>query len=129
MAGTFLIKEQLYAPDYNYFRTTPLAVSFTSLNNSFALLPNYTATVSDWVEGHLHLTSDYLLLKRIGFLQRLPLKESVQLNFLYDNAIRNAYSELGYSVGLSEILRVGVYASFSGFDFRHTGLKMSLSLK
>lgn len=128
-AGTFLTKDRLYAPDYNYFRTAPLAVSFTSLNNSFALLPNYSATVSDWVEGHLHLTSDYLLLKRIGFLQKLPLKESVQLNFLYDNAIRKAYSELGYGVGFSELLRVGVYASFSGFDFQHTGVKMSLSLK
>lgn len=127
-AGTYLSKNKLYAPDFHYFQTQPLPVSLTQPDFSFALLPNYTSSVSQWAEFHGALTSDYLLLKRIGFLQKLNFNETLQLNMLYEKDRGELYSEVGYAIGFQNILRVGVFTSFTGNRYEQTGIRISLSI-
>lgn len=126
--GTFLSKDKLYAPDYNYFRTSPLLVVFGNQESRFALLPNYTYCNSQWAELHVQLTSDYLLLKRISFLQNVGFKESLLFNFLYDNDQKKPYYEAGYSIKALGFLNAGVYCSFRELKFQDAGLKVSVPI-
>lgn len=126
--GTYLNSNHLYAPDYFYFKTNPLFVTFNALDNSFALLPNYSASFGNWDELHVKWQSDYLLLKRIGFMQRYIFNEALHLNILYENGSIPPYTEVGYSIGLGNLIRAGVFCSFNGVDFRRTGIRVSIPI-
>jgi len=126
--GSFLTKKKLYAPDYNYFATSPLPVSFRSFDNTFNLLDNYTFSDSRWLETHINWTSDYMLLKRIGFMQSYVFNESLQLNTYWKVNNEKPYIETGYSIGLNNIGRIGVFAGFNGSTFKNIGVKVSLPL-
>jgi hypothetical protein len=126
--GSFLTKKKMYAPDYNYFATSPLPVSFKQFENTFSLLDNYTYSDNSWLETHINWTSDYMLLKRIGFLQRFAFNESFQLNALWKVNNEKPYLEAGYSIGLYNMGRIGVFTGFTGFTFKSIGVKVSLPL-
>lgn len=125
-AGGFLSKPKLYATDYKYFYTDPLFITLDNAPNKFALLPNYTSTSSAWVETHARWESDYLLLKRISFLQTLPIRESLQLNFLYEKSRSKPYTELGYNINLIGLFKVGIYTAFEGFTYCRFGVKVGI---
>lgn len=127
-AGTFLSRKQLYAPDGQYFQTSPLMLTFEDLNKSFALLNNYTNSTHSWAETHLSLNSKYLLLKRIPFLQRYMFNESLHFNALYTSKPDKLYTEAGYSLGLGNAMRVGVFTSFQGKQYQSTGLRISIPI-
>ena len=126
--GTFLSKNKLYAPDYNYFRTSPLWVVFGNQESRFTLLPNYTYSNSQWAELHTQITSEYLLLKRIGFLQNAGFKESLLFNFLYNNDLKKPYYEAGYSIKTLGFFNAGISCSFQGLKFQDAGVKVSIPI-
>jgi len=126
--GSFLTKQKLYAPDYNYFATSPLPVSFRSFDNTFNLLDNYTFSDSRWLEAHINWTSDYMLLKRIGFLQSSVFNESLQFDTYWKVNNEKPYIETGYSIGLNNIGRIGIFAGFNGATFKNIGIKVCLPL-
>jgi len=126
--GTFLTKKQLFAPDLNYFATNPLILTTKSFENSFNLLDNYTSSSTSWAETHLNWTSDYLLLKRIPFLQPKLFDESLQLNMLWQSQLKNPYTEIGYSIGIRNLGRIGVFSGFDGLSYKSTGIKISFPL-
>jgi len=126
--GSYLTKQKLYAPDYNYFQTSPLPVTFNLFDNSFALLDNYTYSNNRWLESHINWTSDYLLLKRISFLQSTSFSESLQLNTLWNVSNEKPYIEVGYSIGLWNLSRLSIFAGFDGLTYKNMGLKLSLPL-
>jgi hypothetical protein len=126
--GSYLTKQKLYAPDNNYFTTSPLPLTFNSLENSFTLLDNYSYSNSRWLETHANWTSDYLLLKRIGFLQSASFNESLQLNILWSVSNEKPYIETGYSVGFGNLGRIGIFAGFNGLVYKNVGVKVSLPL-
>lgn len=125
--GSFLTKNQLYAPDYGYFSTMPLIYSDHSFIDSYALLPNFTYINDSWWESHLTWSSEHILLKRIPALQNAFFSEALHLNTLW-NYNGKIYNELGYSIGLSPEIRVGVFGSFNGTNFNSVGVKISLSI-
>lgn len=126
--GTLFNTTRLYAPDYYYFRTSPLFITFNNPANSFSLLPNYSSATGKWAEAHLTWQSDYLLLKRIGFLQRYFFSETLHVNFLYQNETAKPYTEAGYSIGFGNMLRAGIFTAFDRFDFRQAGIRINLSI-
>ncbi len=128
IAGMFVGNSKMYAPDYKYFSTTPLFVGINSFNNTFQLLDNYRSSATKWLESHINWTSDYLLLKRISFLQTQQFNESLHLNILLRGESLKPYFETGYSIGLGNFGRVGVFAGFEGFKYQKTGVKISLPL-
>jgi hypothetical protein len=127
-AGTFLTKKKLYAPDLNYFATTPLFITDKSFDNAFSLLDNYSNSHSRWLETHLNWTSDYLLLKRIGFLQSYLFNESLQLHLLWSEQNKAPYTEVGYSIGFNYLGRIGVFGGFDGSKYKNIGIKVSFPL-
>lgn len=127
-AGMFSGKERLYTPDYKYFSTSPLLIGINPFNNTFQLLDNYTHTDTKWVESHINWTSDYLLLKRIGFLQTQQFNESLHLNILLTGKNHKPYLEAGYSIGLGSVARVGIFVSFEDYNYEKIGVKISLPL-
>ncbi len=125
--GGFLSKKQLFAPDYHYFATAPMLATQRNFNETFNLLPNYTYLNNKWWESHVTWESDYLLLKRIPFMQSLPLNEALHLNTLW-NLSGKPYNELGYSIGLDRLVRVGAFGSFNGGKFDKAGVRISLNI-
>ena len=127
-AGSFLTKQKLYAPDFNYFTTSPLIINSRSFDNSFNLMENYTYSTNQWFETQLNWTSDYLLIKRIGFLQSFLFNESLQVHSLWSLQNNNPYTEAGYSIGLGNLGRIGFFGAFDGFKFKNSGFKICIPL-
>ena len=126
--GAFLNKSQLYSPDYKYFAVNSLLINDKPFDNTFNLLNNYSSSADKWAETHLTWTSDYLLLKRIGFMQTFQFNESLHLNSLWMSGYTKPYTELGYSIGFGSAMRVGVFTGFDGLKYQHAGVKISLPI-
>ncbi|MDD2797494.1 MAG: DUF5686 and carboxypeptidase regulatory-like domain-containing protein [Bacteroidales bacterium] len=127
-AGGFTSKRTIFAPDYHYFATSPLLFTHHSFNNTFSLLDNYTSSTNRWMESHITWSSDYLLLKRLKPLQRKIFDESLQWNQLWNIRNEKPITEIGYSIGLPDLGRIGIFAGFNGFAHRGTEIKISLPL-
>jgi len=126
--GAFLTKQKLFAPDLNYFATSPLFITDKAFDNTFNLLENYIFSNSRWLETQLSWTSYSLLLKRISFLKSYPFNESLQLHTLWNLQNEKPYTETGYSIGYGEYGRIGIFAGFDGLRYRSTGVKLSIPL-
>lgn len=126
-AGKFLSDKHLYFPDYKHFSTSDLFVSAYSLDNSFRLLNRYLYSTGErWLQAHLNYSSNYLLLKRLPFLQSYIFNEALHARSLWIPG-RN-YSEFGYSVGLDEIARIGVFVGLDKGRYDATGFTISIPL-
>jgi len=126
--GAFLSKQKLFAPDLQYFATSPLFITDKAFDNTFNLLENYIFSNSRWLETQLSWTSYNLLLKRIGFLKTYPFNESLQLHTLWNLQNEKPYTETGYSIGYGEYGRIGIFAGFDGLSYNSTGVKLSIPL-
>lgn len=125
--GSFLNKKGLFAPDYQYFSTSPYFFTHRTLSESFVLLPNYSNINSYWLESHLNWASEHLLFKRVSFLQAKAFSESLHFSTLWDYQSK-LYNEIGYSVGFSQLLRVGLFGSFNGAKYNSFGVRINLTL-
>ena len=129
IAGKFLRNNPLNYIDYKHFNVANPGVSFKDPNISYALLPYYTySTNKEWIQAFVNYKTDYLLLKRLPFLQGKMFTECLQAKFLY-TPDKKSYSEWGYSVDLPMGLGgVGVFASFDSFDYNSFGVQFSIPL-
>lgn len=128
VAGKFLSNSKLYSPDYKYFTTSPLLITANTFENSFELIKNYSSTKDYWLEMHSSWISEYLLLKRIGFLQKQHFNESLHFNLLLNEFYPKPYIETGYSIGINNLGRIGIFTSFENDKFSHLDVKLSLPL-
>ena len=127
-AGTFLTKKKLYAPDLKYFSTSPLFITEKSFDATFSLLDNYSNSQCRWLAAHVNWSSDYLLLKRISFLQTYLFNESLQIRSYWTEQNKSPYTEIGYSIGFSNLGRLGVFGAFDGSKYKSSGIKLSIPL-
>jgi hypothetical protein len=116
--------------DYKHFGTggnTWFSAKFT--RNTYNLLPFYKySTNKEWVQAFVNYRTDYLLLKRLPFLQGKMFNENLHFKFLHTPE-KACYSEWGYSVDLpAGIASLGVYAAFDDTEFNGIGLQLSLPL-
>lgn len=125
-AGTFLgASRRIYFPDYKHFNTYQLFLSGQAMSHGFSLAGQYDyATDRRWAEAHFTWISQYLLLKRLPFMQTLPVSEGLHIRTLQIPGIN--YSETGYSVGFAEEFRMGVFCGFR--NGRYEGIGVSLSI-
>jgi hypothetical protein len=126
--GDYLTKQKLYTPDFNYFATSPLLISTRSFDDSFNLLENYTSNTNRWLEAQIKWTSDYLVLKRIGFMQHYLFNEALQIHTFWNMQKEKPYIETGYSIGFNNLGRIGIFSAFDGFNYKSTGIKISIPL-
>lgn len=120
---------EIHFTDYHHFNTSnALSISKTPYE-SFVLLNNYAASTNDyWTEAHINYESRYLLLKRISFLQGIPLTENIHLKTLYTPDYK-LYSEIGYSIDLARLLNLGFHASFRKGKHQSFGFRICYRLR
>lgn len=126
--GAFWNAKDMQFPDYKHFATTRIPVTERSLNRGFSLLDNYThSTNIRWAEANLSFYTPYLLLKHLPFLKKKRLDEALHLRSL---AVfkRDVYWEAGYSIGRSDLYRLGIFTGFQRFKFDAVGVIVSLPL-
>jgi hypothetical protein len=131
-AGKYLSGQPKYLPDYKHFATVESFFTSHSLNNTFARMDNYRyATNNKWMQAHLTWTSDYLLIKRLPFLQRYLFDEALHVRTLWTPQI--IHSEAGYSVGFGNFGRAGLFVTYEknsekgDKNLKFNGIGISLS--
>lgn len=125
-AGTMFDKKDLYFSDFKHFAATDLFVTRFPFDRCFSLINNYEYSTSNrWVQAHLTWTSPYLLIKRLPLFEDKFFDEALHLRTLLVDG-RKPYSEVGYSIGLPETGRVGVFAGFDRLKCRSVGVSVSL---
>ena len=126
--GLFWDKSDMQFPDYQHFCTPGLPVTEYTFDNSFALLSNYAySTNSHWVQAHVSWYTPYLLFKQIPFLKRMIFDEALHLRMLKVGSYR-PYSEVGYSIGVTDVARVGVFVGFESWQYKQVGVSVSIPL-
>lgn len=126
-AGTFISHKRVYFPDFRHFTIDPVWLTVRTFSHSYNLLDNYAlSTTGGWIQAHIDYISAYLLVKRFPFLQRFGFDEGLHFRTIHTRETRRSYNELGYSVGVGEYGRVGVFAGFDGFRYRSIGVTVSI---
>ena len=116
--------------DYKHFDTGGAVwLNFSDWNESYALLPLYNySTNKSWIQAFVTYQTDYLIIKRLPFLQGKLFTESIHAKFL-NTPDKRYYSEWGYSVDLFANAAVaGIFVSFDSFRYNGWGLQLSLPL-
>ncbi|GHS96385.1 membrane protein [Bacteroidia bacterium] len=129
IAGKFLKDNAFNYIDYKHFSTTNSGLTFKSWEDSYALLPYYRySTNQNWLQAFVNYNTDYLLLKRLPFLQGKFFTETLHANFLHTPE-KKYYSEWGYSVDLPMgIGGAGIFVAFDSFQYNGIGVQISLPL-
>jgi hypothetical protein len=129
-AGRFFNTNPFNYIDYKHFNSGGAVwLNFSDWNSSYALLPLYTySTNQEWIQAFATYQTDYLLIKRLPFLQGKLFSESIHAKFLH-TPDKKYYSEWGYSVNLlGDIAVAGIFISFDSFQYNSFGLQLSLPL-
>lgn len=126
--GKFFSRRELYFPDYKHFTTTGWVLDRDAFTGGFFVADYYKLHSNDcWVQGALNYQSSYLLLKRLPFLQRFLFSEAVHVRYLWTPELRN-YTEAGYSLGVGELFRSGVFWGFDRNGYSGVGVRLSVNL-
>lgn len=128
--GSFLgSTAKTHFADYQQFNTSR-QYSLTDFPfDTYTLLGNYEASTDRyWINTQINYRSQYLLLKRLSFLQSLPITENIHFKNLYTPDF-SSYTEVGYSVDLMNLLNVGAFTSFRKAKYDAFGLRLSFNLK
>lgn len=127
-AGAFGDVDKMQFPDFKHFATTSLPFTERTFDTGFALLDNYAySNNTRWAQANLSWYTPYLLLKQLPFLRKKRFDEALHLRSVVVYG-RKSYTEIGYSVGLSEILRAGVFVGFDCLKFHSVGVSVSIPL-
>ncbi len=127
-AGTFLNKNPFNYIDYKHFNSANQLVTGKMFESSFSLLPYYTYSTPDqWVQAFTSYNTDYLVLKRLPFLQGKLFSESLYGKYLFTPQKKH-YTEWGYGVGIPGFGNIAVFAGFDRFDYNSWGVSISLPL-
>jgi hypothetical protein len=128
-AGKFFNKNDFNYIDYKHFNTSETWFTVKDWQSSYVLLPYYTYSTNDyWAQAFVNYNTDYLLLKRLPFMQGKLATETLQAKFLH-TPNKKFYNEWGYSVDLPGGLGgVGVFVSFDGLDYKRVGFQLNIPL-
>ncbi|MDH6535005.1 carboxypeptidase-like regulatory domain-containing protein [Parabacteroides sp. 52] len=125
--GFFSQNDPVAFPDYKHFRTNELFITGNALAYSFNLLDNYVySTNKRWLNAHLNYTSAYLLLKHIPFLQSYMFNESLHLKTLW--IPHKNHTEAGYSLGIEDVGRIGVFVGLERGKYDSVGFTVSIPI-
>ena len=127
-AGSFFDAKNLQFPDFKHFASTRILVTERSFDTGFSLLDNYAlSTNTRWTQANVSWYTPYLLLKHLPFLSRKAFDEALHLRSIVIYGGR-PYTEIGYSIGFSDMARIGVFAGFDCLKFHSVGVSLSLPL-
>jgi hypothetical protein len=129
IAGKFLNNNDFNYIDYKHFNIAGHWLTFKDWKNAYVLLPYYRfSTNKEWIQAFANYNTDYLILKRLSFLQGKPFTETLHAKFLHTPE-KNCYSEWGYSIDfLSGMGRAGLFVAFDSFTYSGFGVQFSIPL-
>ncbi len=126
--GLFHDAENIQFPDYKHFAATRFPLAGRAFSDGFFLLDNYKySTATRWAQAGITWNTPYLLLKRLPFFRKKAWDESLHLRSLVVYG-RDPYTEVGYSVGLVNLMRIGVFAAFERCKYQSVGVSVALTL-
>ncbi len=124
--GGFLNKNEFNYIDYKHFNNAHDLFTAKPFEWSYSLLGYYKySTYKHWAQAFVTYQTQYLLLKRLPFLQGKIFTESVHAKFLY-TPDKPYYNEWGYSIGVPVLGSVGIFTSFDSFKYSNWGISFSL---
>lgn len=122
--GFFGDKNYIHFADFQHFNTSDVIVNLKSPFTSFMLLDNYAASTNKyWIRTHINYESQYILLKRLPFLQGKMFSETLHLKNLYTPDMK-LYTEAGYSVNFTKLLNAGAFVSFRKGKYQDFGIRV-----
>jgi hypothetical protein len=129
IAGKYFNNNPFNYIDYKHFNKSGPGLTFKDWQNTYVLLPYYTySTHKEWIQAFVNYDTDYLLLKRLPFLQGKLFTETLQAKFLH-TPDKKYYSEWGYSINLPFGLGgAGVFVAFDAFDYNSFGVQFAIPL-
>ncbi|MDR3118508.1 MAG: DUF5686 and carboxypeptidase regulatory-like domain-containing protein [Mediterranea sp.] len=126
--GAFRDAAHMQFPDYKHFAASRIPVTERSLDQGFALPGNYAySTPTRWAQANISWYTPYILLKHLEFLKKKRYDEALHLRALAVYK-KSPYWEAGYSIGQSDLYRVGIFAGFEQAKFNAAGVTISLPL-
>ena len=126
--GLFWDRSNMQFPDFKHFSSSGLPITEQSFDNTFVLLNNYAfSNNTQWAQAHVSWYAPYLIVKQLPFLKRYLFDEALHLRVAKVNHFK-PYTELGYSVGITEMARVGVFVGFQSFNYQHIGVSVSVPI-
>jgi len=126
--GGFLNTNSFNYIDYKHFNSAYDLLTTKSFISTYALLDFYDySTSKHWAQAFVTYNTNYLLLKRLPFLQGKFFSESFHARFLY-TPDKPYHNEWGYSVGIPTVGEVGVFTSFDSFKHVAWGFTVSLGI-
>jgi hypothetical protein len=127
-AGSFIHANQLHFSKFKHFRTAEIPIPFQSFTHTFQLLNDYQpSTAGSYLHAGAELRSEYMVFRYLSFLNTRTWSESIHLNYLMTQEIKN-YWETGYSLNnLFFIGSAGVFAGFDGAGFKNIMIKVSVA--
>ena len=128
-AGVFLSSSSISLPDYKHFAASNIIFSDESFNERYLMLDGYFLSTShSWVDLKVNYSTEYLLLKYLTFLDTPLLTESIHFKSLWLPSNGIHHSEVGYSFGMDDLGRVGIFVSFDGFKYKGVSVRVSIPL-
>jgi hypothetical protein len=126
--GAFWDAGDMQFPDYKHFAATRIPVTERSLSQGFALLDNYAySTHTRWAQANLSWHTPYMLFKHLPLLKKKRYDEALHLRALAVYK-QSPYWEAGYSIGQSDLYRIGIFAGFEHVRANAVGVTVSLPL-
>lgn len=128
-AGVFLSSSVVSLPDYKHFAASDQIFSNELFDNRYLMLGGYHLSTSDsWVDLKVNYNTEYLLLKRLPFLNTPLITESLHLKSLWLPGDGRHHTELGYSIGMDDLGRAGLFVSFNGIRYKGVSFRITIPL-
>lgn len=127
--GAFLSAESVSLPDYKHFSAADIIVSDELFSDRYLMADGYLySTKGSWVDIKLNYLSEYILLKRLPFMDTPLLTEGIHFKSLWLPDSHMNHSEFGYSLGMDDLGRAGLFVSFSGLKYSGISFRIALPL-
>ncbi len=128
-AGSFYNNKRVFLEDFKHFGASDIMVTETGFAGTFLLLDSYKmSTPNSWVTGFAEYKSEYLFLNRLPFLNSQLLYEALHLKSLWLPDRGAVYVETGYSFGIKELIRGGLFVAFEGGRYSRTGFRLEIPI-
>ncbi|MDP3451866.1 MAG: DUF5686 and carboxypeptidase regulatory-like domain-containing protein [Bacteroidales bacterium] len=127
--GGFYNNRRVFLEDYKHFGASDIVITETGFAGTFLLTDSYRmSTPKSWFTGFAEYKSEYLLLNRVPFINSPLLYEALHLKSLWLPDRGTVYIETGYSFGIKELIRGGVFVGFEGAKYSGAGFRVEIPL-
>lgn len=127
--GLFLSAHSITLPDYKHFAASDIIVSDKQFSDRYQMVSGYLySTSGSWMDIKINYVSEYILLKRLPFMDTPLLTEALHFKSLWLPGARRNHNELGYSIGVDGIGRFGAFIFLNGIKYNGINFRLSLPL-